>query len=133
MSRRDQEVAAYLKDVGAAVRREREGKGWSQAKLARRAGLSRLTVVETENGANWTGATLARLCIALDIAPETLGGPSGVLGQVARNVCKVLDLDLLTGKPRKPDRRRLPLLTEITGRELPAIKPVPGGRGRRRT
>ena len=68
------EVARYLEDVGQAVSHHRERRGWDQERLAQ-----------------------GRICVALNLAPEHLGLPRGLLGQVTRDVCDVLGLDL-TGR-----------------------------------
>lgn len=116
------EVAAYLQDVGAAVRRVREERGRTQLELACQAGIARRTLIEVEGGAGGTLETLGRLCYALDCAPERLCLPRGLLGQVTRNVCEAVGLDLLSSKRRRAPAGRLPLVTEITGRPVPARK-----------
>jgi DNA-binding XRE family transcriptional regulator len=100
------EIARYLEDVGRAIRHARELRGWDQGELARRAGISRRNLIRIEAGADCLGSSWARLCIVLDLAPEALGLPGGLLGPVTRNVCKVLGLDLMGRPIEKPKRRR---------------------------
>lgn len=51
--------------LGDQIRRLREGKGWSQSDLARKAGLHRNSVLRYEAGADIPVVTCMRLCAAL--------------------------------------------------------------------
>lgn len=70
---RKEEIAAYLKAVGAAVAQARGLAQLNQVQLAQRAGISRRTLIEVEAGRGGNLATLAAICIALQVAPESLG------------------------------------------------------------
>lgn len=62
-----------LQEVGAAIRARREEKGFTQAKLARSADVSRRHVAAVESGANVTLTILVRLSAALDLRDLTVG------------------------------------------------------------
>lgn len=60
-------------DFGASLKRERLARGWTKARLARRATLERATVMRLEAGARRpTADTVFRLEEALDLEPGTL-------------------------------------------------------------
>ena len=60
----------------AKLARLRRGKGWSQAELARAAGLSGGTVVRVEGGHPCFAHTAASIAAALGVAPEEILEPS---------------------------------------------------------
>jgi transcriptional regulator with XRE-family HTH domain len=69
--------------IGSAVRDMREDRGWSQAELARRAGMTQSAVARLEAaGTIPTLPVVERVCAALDadvdvqITPRTGRGPS---------------------------------------------------------
>ena len=56
------------------IKEIREGQGMTKAELARRAGVSTLTVSRVEEGEKTTRVTVVRLCNALGIRIEEVGG-----------------------------------------------------------
>lgn len=63
-------------NIGAAIRARRQELGLDQAELARRAGVSRLWIIEVERGKPGAGigrilATFAALGLELQSAPQT--------------------------------------------------------------
>jgi transcriptional regulator with XRE-family HTH domain len=64
---------AFLKQVGANVRRERKAKGWTQGKTAELTGLQRTYISQIENGTrNLSAVSLARLARAFGFEVERL-------------------------------------------------------------
>ena len=62
--------------IGARVREARRSKGWAQAVLAERAGLSRETICRLEQGRDAYVATVQQIAKALDLNPRDLLPPS---------------------------------------------------------
>jgi transcriptional regulator with XRE-family HTH domain len=62
-----------LEEVGAAIKARRLEKGFSQAKLADAANVSRRHVAAVESGANVSLALLVRISAALDLHHLTVG------------------------------------------------------------
>ncbi|MBV8543750.1 MAG: helix-turn-helix transcriptional regulator [Acidobacteria bacterium] len=62
-----------LEEAGAAIQARRIQKGFTQAKLARLAEVSRRHVAAVERGANVSLAILVRLSAALDLRDLTVG------------------------------------------------------------
>lgn len=88
-----------LAPLGNRVRALRQARGFSQAELARRAGLSARFLVDLEGGGNVSVARLAEVATALGVSIATLVGG---LGPVADDADRLAGLD--------PERRRRALL-----------------------
>ncbi len=66
-------MVAAAKEIGARVRRRREGMGLSQAALAKAAGLSQATVSRIEKGdSDPPVSTAVALCSALSMSLDEL-------------------------------------------------------------
>ena len=78
-----------VNELGAAIRRARKERGWTQGDLAVRAGISRRTLVAIEGG-NPRGeiGIVVRVIAALDrelaIAERPSGGGDDLLGHIRR-------------------------------------------------
>lgn len=110
-------VSAYLTDVGRALRAARIRKRVTRQMLQEKTGLSLRGLHEIEAGkSNITLATFARICLALHVSPDSLG-PHGLVGQVARNVCRAAGIDPATGAGTRPMKLpdHLPLPAQIGG------------------
>jgi transcriptional regulator with XRE-family HTH domain len=71
---------------GEWIAREREKRGWSQADLARYAGLHRQSLYKIENGeASPAVETFIALATALDISPNVLFRKAGLLPPIDEN------------------------------------------------
>lgn len=55
---------------GVAIREARKKRGWSQAELGEKSGLSRPTIVRVEADSDVTTATLAKIAEALGLTLE---------------------------------------------------------------
>lgn len=72
----DEHTAGLASAIGARVRQERQGRGWTLDKLAASAGVSRRAVVNVEQGvANPSVGTLLRISDALGIGLPALVAP----------------------------------------------------------
>lgn len=77
------------RDLGAAIRDARLGKGWTQAELAVRIGTSRQWVISLERGkASAELGTALRAVAALGMVATLIDAPEGGVG---------IDLDRLLG------------------------------------
>jgi len=56
--------------LGDRIRDERVKRGWSQAMLAERSGVSRTTIARVELGNNVSTASLSKIAAALDLSIE---------------------------------------------------------------
>jgi transcriptional regulator with XRE-family HTH domain len=67
-------MATY--SLAQRIRVARAYKGWSQTELARRAGVHHVMISKLERGAtkDIQGATLRKLCEALEVSPQYLLG-----------------------------------------------------------
>lgn len=102
MTRRRDQVSQYLQDVGGALRQARTARGLTVADLADMAAVSVRQIISIEGGSNTSLATVARLCLALRIAPEHLPVPRALVAQTLRVVTGHLGLSL----PGPARRRR---------------------------
>ncbi|GAB3069329.1 helix-turn-helix domain-containing protein [Pedococcus soli] len=72
----DEQTASLASAIGARVRQERQGRGWTLDQLAASAGVSRRAVVNVEQGvANPSVGTLLRVSDALGIGLPALVAP----------------------------------------------------------
>src|SRR3954447_17220952 len=89
-------------DVGKEIRRLREARGWSQAKLAGASGMGTSGISQIETGArNPSAATLSKIADALgvevrdlfplDQAPLPLDVPSGGAGSLTLTLNDVIE------------------------------------------
>lgn len=82
-------IVRTARDLGAAVRDARLGKGWTQAELAVRIGTSRQWVISLERGkASAELGTALRAVAALGMVATLVDAPKGGVG---------IDLDRLLG------------------------------------
>ncbi len=66
-------MTVIVRDLGLALRRLREARGWSQEQLAEHAGLNRSYVGEVERGAAIASiVTVEKLAAALDVSVADL-------------------------------------------------------------
>src|SRR6059058_5741670 len=79
--------------LGATVRESRIGKGWTQAHLARMAGVSRRHLAALEKGANVSILVLRKVATVLDLTEIQLGGGLSVVagGDASINVPLLTD------------------------------------------
>ncbi len=63
------------------LRREREAKGWSQAKLAKQAGVSQQLISQIERGIPGSTKALPQLAFALQISVFVLEPDFGAIGE----------------------------------------------------
>ncbi|HAP75391.1 MAG TPA: transcriptional regulator [Acidimicrobiaceae bacterium] len=83
-------IVRTARDLGAAVRDARLGKGWTQAELAVRIGTSRQWVISLERGkASAELGTALRAVAALGMVATLVNAPEGGVG---------IDLDRLLGE-----------------------------------
>ena len=69
---------SFLREVGERVRRRREELGWTQRRLAERAGLSLRFLAQLEHGdGNISLARFSQVAAALNLSPAELLGPPG--------------------------------------------------------
>lgn len=61
------DLVDYLADVGDRIRAERQARGWTQAELARRAGLERNTIRTLESGRPALLSSLVQCCTAMGL------------------------------------------------------------------
>jgi transcriptional regulator with XRE-family HTH domain len=61
-----------MERIGRNVRRVRERHGWTQAELARRSRMHRISVAQTEAGRSVSLKTLEKLARALRVKPGRL-------------------------------------------------------------
>jgi XRE family transcriptional regulator, aerobic/anaerobic benzoate catabolism transcriptional regulator len=96
---------ALLQGLGARIRSRRTGRGWTQAELCRRAGISHRFLVQVESGSgNPSLMRLSELATALECSlVSLLGGLGGSTDELDRLV-------VLAGE-MSPERRRLLLNT----------------------
>ena len=71
MSRKPREATAF----GVSIREARRQRGWTQAQLAQRAGVSRPTVARVETGSNISTSTLEKVAKALGLSMQLGAGP----------------------------------------------------------
>lgn len=77
-------MSGLVREFGAAVRRLREARGWSQEQLAEHAGLNRSYVGEVERGSAIASiVTVEKLARALQVPIEHLLNPSSGASGIA--------------------------------------------------
>jgi putative transcriptional regulator len=91
------EERAWLKALGMAIRLGRARRGWSQANLAERSGISRPTISYIERGYVASPVTCRRLAQALGMTlTEIIEWAEGVVASVSGEAA---DANELAGKP----------------------------------
>lgn len=108
------------RNLGANVRRLRDGRGFSQEQVARLAGIPRATWASLESGAaNPTLAVLTRVAAALQVSIEELIGPP-------RTSCRFFPAGEIRARRRQGASLR-PLVPEaIPGLEVSRLELPPG-------
>lgn len=61
-----------LKDIGEKLKKERESRNWTVAKIQALSGLNPTTINRIEDGSNAKVATLLEYCFALELHPKEL-------------------------------------------------------------
>ena len=103
-------MLTVLRDVAVNLRRARERKGWTQARLARSASVSRRMLTAIEGGdANVSLTTLGRIAVTLGVPfAELIAPPSATAAQV----------DVIVWRGRKTGSHARMLLSQQASREV---------------
>lgn len=113
--------------LGARIRLEREGRGWSLTELAQKSGVSRAMIHKVEKGdSSPTAMLLARLSGAFEISMSTLMASAEMQeGRLLRKEEQPLWTDPATGYLRRHVSPRSDMPVDVVHIELPALKSVP--------
>lgn len=93
-------IADRVRIFGAGVRAARQTRGWTQAELARRAGLGVVTITKIEAGSPGVAyGTVLELCSMLNLSPDP--------DQLAQTSAQVRTLTTLAGQRKRVRRPRV--------------------------
>jgi transcriptional regulator with XRE-family HTH domain len=113
--------------IGARIRIEREGRGWSLSDLAEKASVSRAMIFKVERAESSPTATLlGKLSGAFGLSMSTLMARAEMQqGRLLRKADQPLWIDPQTGYVRRHVSPRSDLPLDLVRIELPAGKEVP--------
>lgn len=113
--------------IGARIKIEREGRGWSLGELAERAAVSKAMIHKIERGASSPTATLlARLCGAFGISMSTLIARAELQeGSLLKRANQPVWRDPQSGYLRRHVSPRTDVPLDLVQIELPADSNVP--------